>query len=102
MIFVTFKSGLNNALWALWFVLPTIDTITRWTLAGTWLADNDYSEMFLNFPMHKDLQKYCGIDMTQLFHKLKKEGYDLTVGYWLSIAMGVKSFPYNCIQGGLC
>ena len=30
-----------------------------------------------------------------------KEGGDLTVGCWLRSAMGVKSSPYNCTQGGL-
>ena len=64
MVYDGSKSGLNDLLWAPWFALPTIDTMTRWTLAGTWLADNDYGEMFLNFPMHPDLQKYCGIDLT--------------------------------------
>ena len=58
------KSGLNDALWAPWFALPTINTMTRWTLDGTWLADNDYREMFWNFPMHPDLQKYCRINFT--------------------------------------
>ena len=61
-----------------------------WTLAGTWLADNNYGGIFLNFPMHEDLQKYCGIDMTQLFPGLKKEGDGLPVGCWLRSAMGMK------------
>ena len=80
MVYDGSKSGLNDALWAPWFALPTINTMTRWTVAGTWLADNDYGEMFLNFPMHPDLQPYCGIDVTQFFPEHKKEGDDLTVG----------------------
>ena len=53
------KSGLKNSLWALWSALPTIDTMTCETLQGTWLANNDYGDTFLNFPMYKDLQWYC-------------------------------------------
>ena len=83
MVYDGSKSGLNNTLWAPWFALPTIDTITRWTLAGTWLANNDYGVMFLNFLMYKDLQKY------------------LLWGCWLCCAMEVKLFPYICTQGGL-
>ena len=64
-------------------------------LAGTWLADNDYGEMFLNFLMHKDLQKYCEIDLAQLFPELIEEGDNINISCWLQSAMGVKSFPYN-------
>ena len=73
MVYDGSKSGLNNALRAPWFVLPTIDTMTQWTVAGTWLADNNYGEMFLNFPMHPDLQPYCGIDVTNFSRNSKKK-----------------------------
>lgn len=36
---------------------------------GYGCADNDYGEMFLNFPLHKDLQKYCGVDLSQIFEE---------------------------------
>ena len=42
MVYDGSKSGLNNSLWALWFELPIIDTMTCWILAGTWLAHNDF------------------------------------------------------------
>jgi hypothetical protein len=42
------KSGLNKSVYAPWFALPTIDNMSRWVIAGAWLVDNDYSEMFLN------------------------------------------------------
>ena len=35
MVYDGSKSGLNDALWAPWFALPTINTMTRWTVAGT-------------------------------------------------------------------
>ena len=82
------KSGLNNALWAPQFALPTINRMTRWTLAGTWLANNNYGEIFLNFPMHPDLQKYCGTDVTQLFPDLQKKKADLTVGLGYGVRLG--------------
>ena len=87
MVYDGSKSGLNNALQAPWFALRTIDTMTRWALTGTWLDDNNYGDMFMNFPMHEDLQKYCGIDVTQLFPELQKERGDLTVECWLRYAM---------------
>ena len=101
MVYDGSKSSLNDSLWAPWFALPTVDTMTRWTLAGTWLADNDYREMFLNFPMHLYLQKYCGVDLTRLFLELLAEGEVKLVGAWLRCAMGVTLSPYICTQGAL-
>ena len=42
MVYDGTKLGLNNALYAPWFALPTVDTMTWWVIAGTWLADSDY------------------------------------------------------------
>jgi hypothetical protein len=61
------KSGLNDALWAPWFALPTVMTMSRTLMAGDSCSDNDYGDMFLNFHMHEELQEYAGIDLTQLF-----------------------------------
>ena len=38
------KSGLNEALRAPWSALPTVDSMARWEVAGSWQADNDYRE----------------------------------------------------------
>ena len=51
--------------------------------------------------MHPDLQKYCWIDLTQLFPELLGEGEDMLVGAWLRCAMGVTSSPYIYTQGAL-
>ena len=93
------KSGLNDALYAPWFALPTVDAMTRWVTAGSWLADNDYGEQFLNYPLHPDLRKYCGVDLSQLFSD-DKEGKPC-VGAWKRNAMGLKSSPYNSVQASL-
>jgi hypothetical protein len=71
MVYNCSKLGLNKALWAPWFSLPMINTISRWVIAGSWLADNDYGDMFLNFPLHAKLHKHCGIDLTQLYPNMK-------------------------------
>jgi hypothetical protein len=81
------RSGLNESVHAPWFALPTIDNMTWWVIAGAWLADNDYGEMFLNFPLHPDLRKYCGIDLSQLFPELVKDGKDSVIAQWMRNAM---------------
>ena len=57
MVYNGTKSGLNDALFAPWFALPTADSMAQWVLPGCWLADNDLGDCFLNFPLHPDLQK---------------------------------------------
>jgi len=69
-------------------------------VAGSWLADNDYGEQFLNFPFHPDLRKYCGIDLSQLFPNEDVEGADnLVVGRWMRNTIGLSLSPYSSVQG---
>ena len=102
MVYDGTKSGLNDALYSPWFALPTVDTMTRWVLAGSWLADNDYGEQFLNYPLHPDLRKYCGVDLSQLFSDEEGENAGKPcVGTWKRNAMGLKSSPHNSVQASL-
>ena len=102
MVYDGTKSGLNDALYSPWFALPTVDTMARWVMAGSWLADNDYGEQFLNFPLHPDLRKYCGVDLSQLFDENNPDDQAVPmVGAWMRNAMGLKSSPYNSVQGSL-
>jgi hypothetical protein len=75
--------------------------MSRWIIAGAWLADNDYGEMFLNFPLHSDLRKYCGVDLSQLFPELIKDGKDSVIAQWMQNAMGLRGSPYGSVQGCL-
>jgi hypothetical protein len=72
MVYDGSKSSPNAALWAPWFgALPTVSEMACTLLPGYWCADNNYGEMFLNFPLHEDLQKYCGVDLSQIFDEEK-------------------------------
>ncbi|KAL7557430.1 hypothetical protein ACA910_015265 [Epithemia clementina (nom. ined.)] len=75
---------------------------------GTWSADNDFGEMFLNFWLHPELRRYAGIDLTGLF--MGEEGQGSTAGAssttkrkiiweaWLRCAMGLTTSPYQASQ----
>jgi hypothetical protein len=67
MVYDGTKSGLNDMLWAPWFPLPTVDSLLRSVEPGTWMADNDVGEMFLNFVLHESIQALCGVDLTKYF-----------------------------------
>ena len=101
MVYDGTKSGLNDSLFSYWFALPTVNSMVRWVVAGSWLADNDYGEQFLNFPLHPDIRKLCGVDLSQLYpEQCEGKGSDSTVtGAWMRSAMGLKTSPYNAVQG---
>jgi hypothetical protein len=58
--------GLNDALFAPSFWLPTATTASRPLMYYTWMTDGDMGEMFLNFPMDKSIRSRSGIDITQM------------------------------------
>ena len=49
---------------------PIINTFACWVMVGSWCVDNNYGDMFLNFPLYPNLQKFCTIDLTKLFPEL--------------------------------
>jgi hypothetical protein len=67
MVYNGTSCGLNPILSAPWFVLPTGEQIIRTLDVGYWGADNDYGDMFLNFSLRDELQRYCGVNLTTLF-----------------------------------
>ena len=56
--------GLNDALWAPNFFLPTPAAAARVLGFGYYMVDIDLGEMFLNFPFHETLQRYSGVDFS--------------------------------------
>jgi hypothetical protein len=101
MVFDGTKSGLNDALWAPWFALPTVDTTLRKVVTGTWMGDDDFGEMFYNFWLHHAFRPYTGIDLTELIPELKEHGGDTCWVRWVRPAMGLKPSPYQAVQGAL-
>jgi hypothetical protein len=63
MVYNATKSGLNNCLWVPSFSLPSPESFTDNLEAGSWMMDMDLGEMFLNFPLDRNIQPYCGIDL---------------------------------------
>ena len=45
--------------------------------------DNDYGDMFLNFPLHPDLQKFYGIDLSDLFLELAPNEAQIVAETWV-------------------
>ena len=83
------KSGLNECVWAPNFFLPSVDSMLMNMDVHTWCADLDLAEMFLNYPLHKNIVPYTGVDYTAI---LKSE-----TSVWLRwqrMFMGFTPSPY--------
>ncbi len=55
LVYDASRSGLNKALWAPSFPLPSVDTLTDMLEPSSWMADLDMGEQFLNFPLETHL-----------------------------------------------
>jgi hypothetical protein len=99
MVYDGSSSGLNDSLWAPWFPLPTLETLLRSVESGTYMSDNDVGEMFLNFMLHEDIRKLCGVDFTLYYpEELESSGLKVIWERWQRCAMGLRTSPYQAIQ----
>jgi hypothetical protein len=103
MVYDGTKSGLNDCIWVPRFPLPTVGTHLRAVEPGTFMGDMDVGEMFLNFVLHESMQALCGIDLTEFFGDDAEQNGEpkLLWERWVRAAMGLKSSPYQAVQGML-
>lgn len=73
MVYDGSVSGLNDALWAPFFVLPTVSSQLSGISPDSYMRNNDLGEMFLNFQLDPLIQPYCGVDLTTTFPDVAKE-----------------------------
>jgi hypothetical protein len=95
IVFDGTKSGLNAALWAPSFHLPTIDSLLPALQPGYWQSDIDVSEQFYNFCLDPLVRMYCGLDVT---HYLEHSPGKTMWLSWDRCVMGLKSSPHGCIK----
>ena len=91
--------GLNEALWAPNFFLPTVDSILRNASASTWFGDIDLGEMFLNYPLDEAIRPYAGVDVSNVIinNKHMKE-IKRWLERWTRCLMGFKPSPFVTTQ----
>jgi len=97
MVYDGTKSGLNDAMWAPWFALPTIETHLRFVSQGSFMGDMDIGDMFHNFMLHEDVQKLAGLDITPFYPEELRDGRRMIWERWSRCAMGLRSSPYNAV-----
>jgi hypothetical protein len=98
MVYDASVSGLNDSIWIPPFPLPTLKTHLRAVEEGTFMADLDIGEMFLNFVLHSELRALCGVDLTQ-YGGTENEFQTVAWEVWQQVVMGLKPSPYQAVQG---
>ena len=93
MVYDFTASKLNDALWAPNFWLPTISNVLDCTTHSSWFGDVDAGEMFLNFPLDREMRKYCGVDVSCVYPS-SSQHKKRTVHCWQRMAMGMKPSPW--------
>jgi hypothetical protein len=90
--------GLNEALWAPNFFLPTPATAARTLGYGYYMVDIDLGEMFLNFPLHESLQRFSGVDFSQYVSELREGPCKRWWVHWTRCWMGLKPSPFMAVR----
>lgn len=95
MVYDASASGLNACLWVPTFALPSADALLELLTEKSWMSDLDMGEQFLNFPLHEDLQAFCGIDVRPYFGAGRQSTLWLR---WTRCMMGLRCSPYMAVK----
>jgi hypothetical protein len=95
LVYNAAESGFNDVMVVPRFALPMIHTHLWAVEEGTFMADLDVGEMFLNFSLHPMTQSWAGVDLTLL---LPSADGRLQWMRWCRSLMGCKSSPYQACQ----
>ena len=88
LVYDATMSGLNDAVWAPSFGMPTVNSALDQVSSRTHMGDADMGEFFLNFNLDVTLQPYVGLDVSGL-------GLDTQAWvHWGRMLMGFKPSPY--------
>jgi hypothetical protein len=90
--------GLNQCTWAPNFWLPNTRTALRVLDFNYYSVDLDLGEMFLNFPLHKSLKDYSGVDVTLYKRILGIHTKGSCWLHWSSTWMGSRPSLYNAVM----
>ena len=104
LVFNGTSCGLNESTWSSKFWLPMSNTLTRLLSYDYQVVDLDLGEMFLNFPIHRSLDRVVGIDLTPFKRNIEEK---LLVKYknpqrlsarWTRLCFGWNQSPEQAIS----
>ena len=86
MVYDATANKLNDCVWVPTFWLPTIDTLVRGLDAKSWMTDRDVGDMFLNYPLHRGVSPFTGVDLSSLYDNPEDVGPRRAI--WVRNLMG--------------
>ena len=104
MVYNGTSCGLNEILWAPRFGLPTCRQTLRGLLPGHYQCDLDVGEQFLNYPLHKDLREFSGVDVSGVRStdpadtEWERQRGTGVWERWERNWMGLRDSPYRSLQ----
>ena len=101
MVYNGTSSGLNEAVWAPSFWMPSPATATRQVTYGYYLIDLDLGEFFLNFPLSEFIRPYAGVRMESMKSHLNSNPKQEPVARyeaWSRLLMGFRPSPFCAIR----
>ena len=96
--------SLNEVLWAPCFGLPTIKQILWVLLPGFFQCNLDMGKQFLNYPLHTELCKFLGVDVSRARStdpadaEWEQQQGSAAWGRWERNWMGLRDSPYQSLQ----
>ena len=88
MVYEATKSGLNEAVCAPCFAMPTVDTLLWSTTVYSYMTDCDVGKILLNFMLEPSVRPHAGIDLTYDFTEEAKRNGERLKGCWSRVLMG--------------
>eukprot|EP00980_Cylindrotheca_fusiformis_P018324 scaffold5977_cov98-Cylindrotheca_fusiformis.AAC.1 len=100
LVFNGTSCGLNGALWAPSFWLPTPDTALRKLQPTSLMVDFDLGEFFLNFFLPYNVRDRAGVNLLSIHRELKRDLNFKVDGHysWRRLLFGLGPSPYNSIR----
>ena len=101
MVYNGTSSGLNAAVWAPSFWMPSPSTATRQVTYGSYMIDLDLGEFFLNFPLSEMVRPYAGVRMETIKTILNSDPkQDPVQRYeaWARLLMGFRPSPFCAVR----
>eukprot|EP00985_Skeletonema_marinoi_P010946 scaffold5151_cov168-Skeletonema_marinoi.AAC.1 len=100
MVYDATANELNDAVWVPSFWLPTVESMLRSLDENSWMmdCDCDIGEQFLNYPLHKDVWPYTGLDFGPILSEKDLEDGKASWYHWIRMLMGFKPSPYIAVK----
>ena len=101
MVYNGTSSGLNAAVWAPSFWMPTPATAIRQVHYGYYSIDLDLGEFFLNFPLSESIRPYAGVRMEAIKQIMEEDPTQNPVSQyeaWSRLLMGFTPSPFCAVR----